>query len=68
MAMTLFKQALCILIVFAVTILGFEFFLYLSKIIPTASWFITWAGGITSCVVGIFVGMAAWRGFGLKEY
>lgn len=68
MATTLFKQALCILIVFAIAILGLEFFFYLSKIMPSASWFITWAGGITSCLVGIFAGMAAWRGFGLKEY
>jgi len=68
MVLRLLQKALCFWVIFAVGMSGFDFCLYLSKIFPEASWFITWAGGIASSVVGIFSGMAAWRGFRLREY
>lgn len=67
MLLRLLKQSLCLWVVFAIGMSGFDFCLYLSKMLPAASWFIIWAGGIASSAIGIIVGMASWKGFGLKE-
>ncbi|RDT06297.1 hypothetical protein DXF82_19320 [Enterobacter hormaechei] len=67
MLIKLLKQALCLWVVIAIAHSGMEFFLFISKSIPSASDVITWAGGMASSVIGIFAGMAAWKGFALRE-
>ncbi|ELE6461097.1 hypothetical protein [Enterobacter hormaechei] len=68
MLIKLLKQALCLWVVIAIAYSGMEFCLFISKSFPSASNVITWAGGIAASVIGIFAGMAAWKGFGLSEY
>ncbi|NUD79471.1 hypothetical protein HUC42_06005 [Escherichia coli] len=68
MVLRLLQKALCLWVIFAVGKSGFDFCLYMAKSFPESSWLITWSGGIASCMIGIFAGMAAWRGFGFKEY
>ncbi|EPJ4830056.1 TPA: hypothetical protein ACKE3S_004536 [Enterobacter kobei] len=68
MLIKLLKQALCLWVVIAIAYSGMEFCLFISESFPSASSVISWAGGIASSVIGIFAGMAAWKGFALKEY
>ncbi|MEP9265045.1 hypothetical protein [Enterobacter kobei] len=68
MLIKLLKQALCLWVVIAIAYSGIEFFLFISKSFPSAPSVISWAGGIASSVIGIFAGMAAWKGFALREY
>ncbi|EKG3230951.1 TPA: hypothetical protein U2Q83_004251 [Enterobacter hormaechei] len=68
MLIKLLKQALCLWVVISIAHSGIDFCLFISKSFPSASSVITWAGGMISSVIGIFAGMATWKGFALREY
>lgn len=67
MVLRLIQRAICFWVLFAVSMSGLDFCFYLSRFFIDAAWFINWAGGITSSLIGVIAGMAAWRGFGLSE-